>query len=170
MKPGELSWELRKSSSSDGYMGNRRRIVGLSLTALASMGVVSLYQIGIIHHLPEPPLPHFNADKVDASSEAYAKLQTPDAVLALVSYAVTAQLAAMGGKDRARKQPWIPLLLVAKLGFDTFQAGKLSVDQWTQHKAFCFWCLLAAAATFISAPTVIPETRAALHTLTSSRK
>ncbi len=37
--------------------------------------------MGIIEHLPEPPLPYFDADKVDAAAEAYAKLSTPDAVI-----------------------------------------------------------------------------------------
>jgi hypothetical protein len=46
-------------------------VVGLSLAALGSMGFIFLYQLGLIKHLPEPPLPGFNADKVDASSEAY---------------------------------------------------------------------------------------------------
>ncbi len=32
--------------------------------------VVSLYQTGVISHLPDPPLPVFDADKVDASDYA----------------------------------------------------------------------------------------------------
>ena len=59
------------------------------------MGFIFLYQLGLIKHLPEPPLPGFNADKVDASSEAYAYFATPDAVLGLTSYAITIGLAAM---------------------------------------------------------------------------
>ena len=127
------------------------------------MGLIALYQMGIIEHLPEPPLAGLNADKVDASAEAYAYFSTPDAVIGLGSYAVTMGLAAMGGQDRETKQPWIPLALAAKVLFDAAQAGKLTVDQWTKHRAFCFWCLLAAGATFATVPLAIPEARAALR-------
>ena len=72
-------------------------------------------------------------------------------------------LTAMGGQDRATERPWIPL--AAKVAFDAVQAGKLSLDQWTEHRAFCFWCLLAAGSTFATVPLVVPETRAVLRQL-----
>src|SRR5439155_15911003 len=142
----------------------RRGIVSLSMLASASMGIIALYQTGLIKHLPEPPLPRLDADKVDASAEAYEKLATPDAILGLGSYSATMALAAMGGKDRLEEMPWVPLALAAKVAFDVANAAKLSVDQWTKHKAFCFWCLLAATATFAMVPLVIPEAIAAART------
>ncbi len=51
------------------------------------------------------------------------------------------------------------------MAFDAAQAGKLTVDQWTEHRAFCVCCLLAAGATFAMAPLVVPEARAALEQL-----
>jgi uncharacterized membrane protein len=126
------------------------------------MALISLYQLGIIKHLPEPPLPRFDSDKVDAAPEAYSMLSMPDAPIGLGSYAATLALAAMGGEDRVRERPWIPLALAAKVLVDAAQAGKLSVDQWTKHRAFCFWCLIAAGATFTAVPLVLPEARAAL--------
>ncbi len=125
----------------------------------------ALYQLGVIDHLPEPPLPLLDADKVDASPEAYRYLSTPDGVLGLASYAATAVLASMGGPDRARTTPWLPLLAAAKTGADAAQAAKLTRDQWTEHRAFCSWCLLAAAATFATVPLVLPEARDALRRL-----
>lgn len=163
MKPEELSRQLRRGSGK--FLIRRRKIVGLALTAAGSMGLISLYQMGIIKHLPEPPLPRFDADKVDAAAEAYSKLSTPDAVIGLGSYAATLGLAAMGGQDRATERPWIPLALAAKVAFDVVQASKLSVDQWTEHRAFCFWCLLAAGSSFATVPLVVPEARAALRQL-----
>jgi uncharacterized membrane protein len=129
------------------------------------MALIALYQMGAIRHLPEPPLPHLDADKVDASAEAFEKLHTPDAVLGLGSYAATMSLAAMGGAERHREMPWIPIALAAKVAFDVANAAKLSVDQWTKHKAFCFWCLLAAGATFAMAPLVFEEARAAFRAI-----
>ena len=87
----------------------------------------------------------------------------PDGVLGLGSYAATLALAAAGGADRAADRPWLPLLLAAKVCLDTVAAGKLTLDQWTKHRAFCFWCLLASAATFATVPLVIPEACAALR-------
>ncbi len=116
MKPEELSRQLREGDGS--FLARRRGVVGLSLISVGSMALISLYQMGIIEHLPEPPLPHFDADKVDAAAEAYAKLSTPDAVIGLGNYAATLGLAAMGGQDRATERPWIPLALAAKVAFD----------------------------------------------------
>ncbi len=58
-----------------------------------------------------------------------------------------------------------PLVLAGKIAFDVATAAKLSIDQWTKHKAFCFWCLVAATATFATAPLAIPEARTALARL-----
>jgi uncharacterized membrane protein len=164
MKPEELSEQLRHGDGDD--LRRRRGIVGLSLVAVGAMGMISLYQMGIITHLPEPPLPRLDADRVDASPEAYSRLATPDGFLGLGSYAMTMGLAAMAGKDRARTQPWIPLALAAKVAFDTSQAVRLTVDQATKQRAFCSWCLLSAACTFATVPLVIPETRAAIRQIT----
>jgi uncharacterized membrane protein len=166
-KARNLSRELRLETSPG--LRRRRGIVSLSLLASASMGLIALYQTGVIRHLPEPALPMMNADKVDASAEAYRRLVVPDAILGLGSYAATMGLAAMGGKDRAREMPLIPLALAAKVAFDVANAAKLSVDQWTKHRAFCFWCLLAAAATFAMAPLVVPEAMEARRAFAEKR-
>ncbi len=56
------------------------------------MGVVAAYQNGLVRRLPEPPLPFFDAEQVDASGEAYALFRTPDAALGLVSVAMVPQV------------------------------------------------------------------------------
>lgn len=159
MNGAELSRQLRLGKSDT--LARRRQISVLTLISIGSMAFISLYQLGIIKHLPEPPLPKMDADKVDASAEAYEILWMPDAVLGLGSYAVTLSLAAMGPDNRARTRPWIPLALTAKTLADSLAAGKLTVDQWTKHKAFCFWCLLAAATSIATLPLSIPEAREA---------
>lgn len=139
------------------FLHQRRGIIACGMAAAGAMGLIALYQIGLIRHIPEPPLPGLDADKVDASEEAYSHLQMGDAFIGLGSYAATMGLAAMGGKDRAATSPWIPLALLAKTSADAAQAAKLTVDQWTKQKAFCSWCLLAAAATFVALPLAVPE-------------
>ena len=161
MTPGTLSRELRLGSSR--FLRMRRKALGLSLVASGAMATISLYQMGIIRHLPEPPLPYLNADEVDAAAEAYAMLATPDAVIGLASYATTAWLASAGGEDRAQRHPWIPIALAAKVALDAGFGAKLTVDQWTKHRAFCSWCLVGAGASLATVPFVIPEARAALR-------
>jgi uncharacterized membrane protein len=153
-----LSDELRNSH--DPMVERRRGVVALATVAAGAMGVIALYQMGITRHLPEPPIPRLDADTVDASAEAYQMLRMPDAALGLLSYSTTIALASLGGADRGKRHPWIPLALAAKVGVDAVQAARLSVDQWRKHRAFCSWCLLAAAATFAAVPLVIPEARA----------
>ncbi|CAN5451483.1 hypothetical protein BH20VER3_BH20VER3_23200 [soil metagenome] len=155
MTPKELSRQLRQDEGA--FLHQRRGIIACGMAAAGAMGLIALYQIGLIRHIPEPPLPGLDADKVDASEEAYSHLQMGDAFIGLGSYAATMGLAAMGGKDRAATSPWIPLALLAKTSADAAQAAKLTVDQWTKQKAFCSWCLLAAAATFVALPLAVPE-------------
>lgn len=159
----ELSGELREDQSSN--MRRRRAVIGLSSLGAASLGLIGLYQTGIIKHLPEPPLPYLNAEKVDASPEAYEWLSTPDAFLGIGSFGATMTLAAMGGTDRATKQPFIPIALAGKAALDVFNAARLTRDQWTKHRAFCIWCLIAAGATFATVPFVIPEAVEAVRNL-----
>jgi uncharacterized membrane protein len=159
MKPAELSQQLRQDSGD--FLEERCGIVALSLAAIGCMGLIVLYQMGIIKRLPEPDVPRLDADKVHASEEAYSYFETPDAAIGLGSYAVTLGSAAMGGKGRAKTQPWIPLTLVAKTIADAAQAAKLTYDQFAKHKAACMWCLIAAVATFVSLVLALPEAAAA---------
>lgn len=126
MTPSRLIRRLRRGSSP--FLRNRRRATGLGLLAAGSMGLITLYQTGLIHHLPEPPLPGFDADRVDASPEAFARLRLPmpDAPIGLVSYATTIALASDGGFDRSRTHPWVPIALMAMVAIDAVQAGKLT--------------------------------------------
>lgn len=55
MTPEQLSRELRLGSGR--FLQQRRKVLGLSLVAAGAMIPISLYQMGVIKHLPEPPLP-----------------------------------------------------------------------------------------------------------------
>lgn len=167
MRPGELSRQLRQGQGK--HLTLRRAVVGLSLVSEAALGVISLYQMGLIKHVPEPPLPHFDADKVNASPDAYRRLDMPDGILGIGSYAVTMALAAAGGEDRVSTAPWLPLALAGKVGFDTVVAVQLTLDQARKQHAFCLWCLLTSAATFTMAPLVVPEAWAAVRRFGASR-
>jgi uncharacterized membrane protein len=147
----------------------RRRVATMALGASASMGLVSAYQLGVLKHLPEPPVPGFDADRVDASGEAYQYLKTPDAALGLASYATTLILAGMGSGRRAVERPWVPLALAAKVAVDVVSAAYLTVEQGSKHRRFCSWCLLAAGLSAAMVPQVLPEARVAWGELRGRR-
>ena len=158
-----VSRDLRRGD--DGWLRRRRRVGALSLSAMGSMGVVAAYQMGLIRRPPEPRVRFLDAEKVDASGEAYQFLKTPDAALGLASYAVTLALAGMGDRNRARRQPWIPLALAAKVGLDAVAGVLLTAEQASKHRRFCSWCLASSAASVAMVPQVLPEAREAWHRL-----
>jgi uncharacterized membrane protein len=152
----------------DATLRRRRRVIGLSLFSAAMMGVVSAMQTGLLKP-PARPTRWLDGAVVNDSPQAYQALSTPDALLGLVSYAVTAVLAAMGGRDRARSHPWIPLALAGKATLDAVVAAKLTYEEPTKFRAFCLLCLAASAATIAAVPMVLPEARQAVAHLMGRR-
>ncbi len=129
------------------------------------MGVVTAYQIGVIRRPPEPRVWPLDAERVDASGEAYQLLKTPDAALGLASYGATLALAGMGDRHRAEERPWLPLVLAAKVVLDAVSGVYLTLEQGTKHRRFCSWCLLAAAASVAMVPQALPEAAASWRRL-----
>jgi hypothetical protein len=162
-----VSDDLRRGSTE--LLDRRRRLVGLSLGSIAAFAGVAAYQTGIVRHLPEPPIGLLDADRVDASGEAYQQLKTPDAALGILSSAVTLVLVGMGDGRRAERRPWVPLAMAAKVGFDALGGLFLTAEQATKHRRFCGWCLVATGAYLAMVPQVVPEARVALATLRSGK-
>lgn len=163
MNPTQLSHELREEQTPD--LTRRRWMIGLSLLGVAAGQIVSMYQTGILKHLPDPPVDVFDSDKVDASDYAYKRLETPDAFMMIVNYGITAWLAAAGGKNRAASRPWLPIATAVKAIADTALDVQLAREEWQENKALCAYC---QAATVISAATValaVPEAIKAIRNL-----
>jgi uncharacterized membrane protein len=139
---GRRGCELRTGHTPS--LRHRRRAATLAIACGGVMGFLSLYQLGVVHRLPDLPLPGFDAERVDGSAQAYEILGLPDATMATVSYALTLLLAGTGGERPAR---WQAGLLAGKASFDAAYAAKLVVDQATRHRAACWYCLLSAAMT-----------------------
>ena len=154
-----VSDALRRDDSP--YLTRRRRIGALTLGAMGSLGAVATSQCGLVRHLPEPPGRWFDADRVDASGEAYVAGRTPDAALGLLSYAATLVLAGMQAHRHPSKQPLLSLALGAKVAADAAGGLFLTVEQGTRHRRFCSWCLAATAFSVAAVPQVLPEVRAA---------
>ncbi|MGH9178887.1 MAG: vitamin K epoxide reductase family protein [Acidimicrobiales bacterium] len=162
-----MSDALRRGEGS--FLDRRRRIAGLSLGGMASLGVVAAYQFGLIRRPPEPRVRPFDAEAVDASGEAYRYLLTPDAALGLASNAATLVLVGLGTATRSETRPWIPIALLAKTLGDAAYGVYLTLEQGTKHRRFCSWCLLAVAAGLAAAPQAAPEARQAWRTLRRGR-
>ena len=163
MNPTRLSYELRKGRAPD--LKRRRLIVGLSFLGAAMGQLVSLYQMGVVKRLPDPPRGPFNATKVDASDYAYSRMRSPDGLMMVTTYAVTAWLAGAGGEDRARDLPLLPLAMGLKTVYDTATALELAREEWRDNRAFCQYCQVATLASAASVALAAPEALRAVREL-----
>ena len=161
-KPQQLRKELQNSEKSD--VNLRRAVIGLSLLGIGAMTAVSLFQTGIVKHLPDPPIDGFDSDKVNSSDTAYA-LGVPDGTLSLASLAANIPLAAFGGENRAQEQPLIPLAIAAKSTVEAAVAGWYFYQMPTKEKAWCGYCILGAAANFGIAALTLKEAKRAWKNL-----
>ncbi|MBD2100165.1 vitamin K epoxide reductase family protein [Leptolyngbya sp. FACHB-261] len=162
MEPQQLSRELREGKTPD--LERRRQIIGLSMVGATMAQLVSLYQTGVIDHLPDPPVPFLNADKVDASNYAY-RFGGPDGPLMLVTYGMTAYLASAGGENRAKENPLLPIAMGLKILFDAITSTELAREEWSENKAFCEYCQIATLCSYASLALAMPEITTAVHTL-----
>lgn len=168
MDPQQLSRELREGNSPD--LQRRRQIIGLSMVGATMGQLVSLYQTGIIKHLPDPPVSIFDADRVDSSEYAYKRLDTPDGLMMITTYAITAWLAGAGGENRAQTNPWLPIAMGAKIAVDVATNLKLASEEWQENKALCEYCQVASLASIASLAIAAPEIITAFQTLMGQKQ
>lgn len=168
MDPKQLSHELRQDSTPD--LDRRRWIIGLSTVGALMGQIVALYQTGILRDLPDPPLPGIDSARVDASSYAYSRLDTPDGFMMVTNYAITAWLAAAGGKNRAQENPWLPLAMGAKLVVDSAIALRLAQEEWGENQALCAYCQVATLCSLASVAIALPEVMTAASQLVGKQE
>jgi uncharacterized membrane protein len=142
----------------------RRAIIALSLVGMGAMAAVSLFQTGVIKHLPDPPLDSFDSDRVNSSDTAYA-LGVPDGTLSLASLAANIPLAAYGGENRAETEPLVPLAFAAKATIEAAVAGWYFYQMPTKEKKWCGYCIAGAAANWGIAALSLIEAKKALKNL-----
>jgi uncharacterized membrane protein len=142
--PHELRHDLRETNEPEILL--RRALVGASLVGIASIGVVTLFQSGALKHLPDPPLQGFDSDKVNASDTAFG-WGMPDAPLSIISHAVNIALATMGTADRARSQPWVPLVAAGAAAPSAAVSAKYLFYQMpVEERGWCPYCIVDALA------------------------
>ncbi|HVL36964.1 MAG TPA: vitamin K epoxide reductase family protein [Burkholderiales bacterium] len=142
--PAALRHALRQTNAPEILL--RRAVVGASLVGIACMAVTTLFQMGMVKHLADPPLEGFDSDKVNASDLAYG-WGMPDSPLSIGSHAAAIALAAAGGVDRARTQPAVPLAATAAaLPAAATAARYLFHDMPVREKGWCPYCIVDALA------------------------
>ena len=143
----------------------RRRIVGGTMVSTVCMAVASLYQTGVLGRIPELPLPRFDANRVEASAQAYQLLRMPDAPLAVVSFGMTAALAGAAGGGSGRGVQAVRVALGLKALVDAAYGAKLMADQVTKHGRLCSWCLTTTIGAGVALGPALQEGRAGWRAL-----
>ncbi|BAU14807.1 vitamin K epoxide reductase [Leptolyngbya sp. NIES-3755] len=167
MEPRQLSEELRKGQNPD--LSRRRLIMGLSFVGATMAEAVSAYQVGMIDKLPDPPIPGIDSSKVDASDFAYSVFDTPDGLMMLVNYSITALLAGAGGANRATQAPFLPIAMAGKTLIDSIVALGLARIEWRDNEALCAYCQVATLCSIASFVLAIPEANTAFQHLMGKR-
>ncbi len=160
LEPQELRRELQEKQTKS--MRRRRAIIGLSLLGMGAMTAVSLFQTGVIGHLPDPPIDSFDSDKVNSSDTAYA-LGVPDGTLSLASLAANIPIAAFGGENRAQEQPIVPVLAAGKAIIEAAVAGWYFYQMPAVEKKWCGYCITGALCNIGIAALTLSEASEAIE-------
>lgn len=125
---------------------HRREIALLSAIGLVDFVPISLYQLGIIRHLPDFPGKIFDSDKINASKEAQI-VGLPDGTVSLLMYAANLVLAGAAMKKKKRGNIFDYFLAVNSLG----QAGGGAFYLFNMvkvQKKICPYCVTGALLNF----------------------
>jgi len=136
----------------------RRWIAGLAAAGLVDFAIISLYQLGVIRHLPDPPGRVFESDKVNASPKAFAT-GVPDGTLGALLYAATMVLAAAGGTRKTGRSRIFDWLLAGAAIAGAAGALDYLRDMIFKQQRACPYCLTGAAINLAVVPLALKELR-----------
>jgi uncharacterized membrane protein len=155
--------ELRESAGSGG-LARQRRLSTLAAVGAVDFAIISLYQLGVIRHLPDPPGKIFDSDKVNASTSAY-RFGVPDGPLGLAMYAAVLALAGAGGSERTDRHPIWDLALGATVAGGVIGAAGYLYEMIRKQKVACGYCLVGAAINFAMVPAAVGAVHSAARAL-----
>ena len=130
---------------------NRRDIALLSAIGLLDFVPISLYQLGIIRHMPDVPGKLFDSDYVNASKEAQV-MGMPDGPVSLLMYAANLVLVAGALKQKKKRNLFDYLVAGNALGQAAGGAYYL-YNMATVQKKVCLYCVTGALINFA---TLVP--------------
>lgn len=127
---------------------NRRNIALLSAIGLLDFVPISLYQLGVIRHLPDLPGSIFDSDYVNASKEAQVA-GFPDGPVSLMMYA--ANLVLISGAIKKKKKRNVFDYLIAGNSLGQAAGGAFYLyNMATEQKKICPYCVAGAVINFAS--------------------
>lgn len=133
---------------------NRRSIGVLSAIGLLDFIPISLFQIGMIRHLPDIPNKLFDSDYVNSSDEAQVA-GLPDGPVALMMYGANLALAAAAMKRKKETNVFDYLIAGNSIGQAAGGAYYL-YNMAAVQKKVCIYCVTGALINFA---TLIPVFR-----------
>ena len=154
LSPSALSQSLRNEATP--ALRRRRKVVWLSALGLLDFSIISLYQSGVIKHLPDLPGDLFDSDYVNASDEAY-QIGAPDAPISAMIYALNMVLATAGGTKATGRHPALDALLGASLVANAAGAANYLVNMVTRQKKVCLYCVAGAVINFAALGVAWPD-------------
>lgn len=125
-----------------------RRIAVLSSVGLADFIPISLYQLGVIRHLPDPPGRIFDSDRINSSKDAQIA-GIPDGVVSLLTYSATVSVAGVALANRI-KPGLARLLLGGLLVGQAAGAGYYLFNMATVQRKVCPYCVTGALINFLA--------------------
>ncbi len=134
-----------RSSSRDKML---RQIVAISAAGILDFIPITLFQLGIIRHLPDPPGKIFNSDKVNGSKDAQL-LGIPDGVVSLTVYAGTMLLAG-GMLSRVVPPKTGRILLAGTLIGQAIGGASYLTNMISVQRRICLYCVTGALLNFAS--------------------
>ncbi|MBW3546379.1 MAG: vitamin K epoxide reductase family protein, partial [Bacteroidetes bacterium] len=132
---------------------DRREIGILSAIGLLDFVPISLYQLGVIRHLPDLPGKIFDSDYVNASKEAQIA-GLPDGPVSLMMY--DANLVLVGGALKKKKQNVFDYLIAGNALGQTVGGAYYLYIMATKEKKICPYCVAGALINFA---TLVPVYR-----------
>lgn len=148
------AWREQHTPSLD----RRRRISILSAIGLVDFALISLYQLGVVRHLPDFPGKIFDSDKVNASRKAFGT-GIPDGTMGALLYAGTMVLAAAKGTRKTGRPRIASVALAGTVAAGAVGAAQYLVDMARKQERVCPYCVLGAVLNFAMVPPVIAELR-----------
>lgn len=148
MKKAKNSPVKKIQSRNDEKALHRRNIALLSAIGIVDFIPISLYQLGVIKHLPDFSAEIFDSDYVNASKEAQIA-GLPDGPVSLLMYA--ANLVAVGAALKKKKRKNVFDYLIAANSIGQAAGGAFYLyNMATKQKKVCLYCVTGALLNFAS--------------------
>lgn len=142
----------------------KRKIALLSAIGLVDFSLISLYQLGVIRHLPDFPGKIFDSDKANGSHKAYAA-GVPDGPISLVIYGLNIVLASAGGTKKSGRHPVFDVLLGGLITGTALGSIGYIYNMITEQEKACPYCILGATLNFAMVPYALPDAQRSLKKL-----